>query len=403
MMLSLTFVPAAVALFLGGRVREQENRRHARRARRAIEPALRWSLAHRAPVVVRRARCWSRCAGLLATRLGTEFIPSLDEGDIALHALRIPGHQPDAGGPDAAALESAHQAVPGSRAGVQQDRHGGNRQRSDAARVADTFIMMKPREEWPDPRKSKARAGRRDRGRGAPVPGNNYEFTQPIQMRMNELISGVRADVAVKVYGDDLDTLVELAERIEALRATCRARRTSRVEQVTGLADARRSRPIGRRSSRYGLTLDDVQDTVSTAVGGTVAGQIIRGRPALRHRRAACRSNCGRARRGWRTCRFRACRSATRTKSRAAQLGRRRAAVRAAARSRQDRSRAGPNQINRENGKRRVVVTANVRGRDLGGFVAELRERVRARSSCPPGYWIDYGGTFEQLISAASA
>ena len=232
------------------------------------------------------------------------------------------------------------------------------------------------------------------------VPGNNYEFTQPIQMRMNELISGVRADVAIKVNGDDLDTLNRLAARIADIARDVPGAADVRVEETTGLPMLVVN-PDRQALSRYGLNARDVQRTVSTAVGGTVAGQFIEG-----DRRAdivvrlpeqlrqspewladlpiprAEQGNEDEVSRG------------------ANWAGGEPQFVPLREVARIEES-TGPNQVNRENGKRRVVVTANVRDRDLGGFVAEVRERLDAGLRAPPGYWIEYGGTFEQLVSAA--
>jgi cobalt-zinc-cadmium resistance protein CzcA len=266
--------------------------------------------------------------------------------------------------------------------------------------VADTFVMLKPREQWPDPRKTKTQLVAQIEAAVQHVPGNNYEFTQPIQMRMNELISGVRADVAIKLYGDDLDTLVEVGERIEAVARSVPGAADVRLEQATGLPLLTIT-PDRQGLVRYGLNPGDVQHTVATAVGGEVAGQffegdrrfdiVIRLPEHLRQDPAAladlpiplrANEHADESSRAatWRT-------GAPST-----------VPLREVARI---ETTQGPNQVNRENGKRRVVVTANVRGRDLGGFVAELRQRIAGRVQVPEGYWIDYGGTFEQLISAS--
>ncbi|PKM02751.1 MAG: CusA/CzcA family heavy metal efflux RND transporter, partial [Gammaproteobacteria bacterium HGW-Gammaproteobacteria-5] len=203
MVLSLTFVPAAVAVFLGGNVQETEGWA-LQTARRWYAPALDWAMRLRAPVVAASV-VLVVLSGMLATRLGSEFIPSLDEGDIALHALRIPG----------TSLSQAVQMQSTLEARIKQfpevERVFGKLGTAEVATdpmppsVADTFIIMKPRAQWPDPRKPKAVLIAELEVAVREIPGNNYEFTQPIQMRMNELISGVRADVAVKLFGDDLD------------------------------------------------------------------------------------------------------------------------------------------------------------------------------------------------------
>ncbi|HVH35535.1 MAG TPA: CusA/CzcA family heavy metal efflux RND transporter, partial [Tahibacter sp.] len=204
MLLSLSFVPAAVAVFLGGRVRVHDSRAIAV-LRRFYAPALDWSLRLRVPVAL-AALVLVAGSGVLALRLGSEFIPGLDEGDIALHAMRIPGTSLSQAVTMQATLESRITRFP------EVERVFGKLGTAEVATdpmppsVADTFIMLKPRRDWPDPRKPKATLVAEIEKAVGELPGNNYEFTQPVQMRMNELISGVRADVAVKLYGDDLDT-----------------------------------------------------------------------------------------------------------------------------------------------------------------------------------------------------
>ncbi|HEY0862249.1 MAG TPA: CusA/CzcA family heavy metal efflux RND transporter, partial [Pseudoxanthomonas sp.] len=397
MVLSLTFVPAAIALFLRGRVQEKDTRLM-RGARRAYAPALAWALRRRAPVVAGAVATVVLC-GLLATRLGSEFVPSLDEGDIAMHALRIPGTSLDQAVHMQSTLEARIKRFP------EVHRVFGKLGTAEVATdpmppsVADTFIMLKPRDAWPDPRKTKAALVAQIEAAVKDIPGNNYEFTQPIQMRMNELISGVRADVAIKVYGDDLDTLVRVGEQVEAVAKAVDGAADVRLEQATGLPLLTIT-PDRQALIRYGLNPGDVQHTVATAVGGEVAGQLFEGDrrfdivvrlpEALRQDPAALHDlpiplgrggNLDESTRqpGW-------------DSGAPATVPLREVATIATT--------LGPNQVNRENGKRRVVVTANVRGRDLGGFVAELQQRIEAGVEVPTGYWVDYGGTFEQLISA---
>ncbi|WAC65065.1 CusA/CzcA family heavy metal efflux RND transporter [Pseudoxanthomonas sp. SL93] len=398
MVLSLTFVPAAIALFMRGRVQEKETR-VMRWARRAYAPALAWALRRRLLVGAGAASLVVVC-GLLATRLGTEFVPSLDEGDIAMHAMRIPGTSLDQAVRMQATLEGRITRFP------EVHRVFGKLGTAEVATdpmppsVADTFIMLKPRAEWPDPRKPKSSLVAEIERAVQQIPGNNYEFTQPIQMRMNELISGVRADVAIKVYGDDLDALVALGEQIERVAKTVDGAADVRLEQATGLPLLTIT-PDRQALIRYGLNPGDVQHTVATAVGGEVAGQLFEGDrrfdivvrlpEALRQDPAALHDlpiPLGRSDNQDESTRSAAWGSGTPGTvplREVAKIG----------------ITLGPNQINRENGKRRVVVTANVRGRDLGGFVAELRQEIDAGVQVPAGYWVDYGGTFEQLISAS--
>jgi cobalt-zinc-cadmium resistance protein CzcA len=398
MMLSLTFVPAAIATFLRGRVAEHDNRLM-RWSRARYTPALDWALRHRVAVLAGAAVLVVAC-GLLATRLGSEFVPSLDEGDITLQPLRIPGTGLEQSVDMQKTLELRMRQFP-EVANV-FSKIGTAEVATDPMppSMADTFLMLKPREQWPDPRKPKTELIEELEAAAREIPGSNYEFTQPIQMRTNELISGVRSDVAVKVYGDDLERLARLATRIERVMRKVPGAEDVKSEQVTGLPLLTVT-PDPDALARYGLNPGDVQDTVATAVGGAVAGQLFEGDrrfdlvvrlpEALRQDPAvladlpiplpvtedADQSSHTAAWRG----------GAPRT-----------VPLREVARIEVQR---GPNQINRENGKRRVVITANVRERDLGGFVTDLRSRIGRDVKLPEGYWVDYGGTFEQLISAS--
>ena len=398
MVLSLTFVPAAVSTFLGGRVAEKENRLILW-TRRRYAPMLAWALRRRMAVLAGAAAFVVICA-LFATRLGTEFIPSLDEGDVTVHALRIPGTSLSQAVSMQAALEQSFARLPEvervfSKIGTAEIAND-----PMPPSVTDTFVMLKPREDWPDPRKTKAEFLEELETVARRLPGNNYEFTQPIQMRMNELISGVRADVAVKVHGDDLEQLVALAEQVERVTRTIPGAADVETEQATGLP-LLSVVPDRQALARYGLNPGDVQDTVATAIGGEVAGQLFEGDrrfdivvrlpEALRQDPAALGDlpiplpgddN----------------RDESSQEAQWTSGTPRTVPLREVARI---EIRTGPNQINRENGKRRVVVTSNVRGRDLGGFVGELRQRIATEVEMPTGYWLGYGGTFEQLISAS--
>lgn len=397
MLLSLTFVPAAIAMFLGGRVEEKDTR-IMRWARRAYVPVLGWALRRRGWVFAGALGLLALC-GLLATRLGTEFIPSLDEGDIALHAMRIPGTSLDQAIRMQATLEARIGRFP------EVERVFGKLGTAEVATdpmppsVADTFIMLRPRAQWPDPRKSKAQLLAEIQAAAEALPGNNYEFTQPIQMRMNELISGVRADVAIKLYGDDLDRLVEVGRSIEAVARTVPGAADVKLEQATGLPLLTIT-PDRTALVRYGLNPGDVQETVATAVGGEVAGQLFEGDrrfdivvrlPERMRQDPAALQDLPIPLRGGGNI-DESSRDAAWLSGAPQTVPLREVA--------KIETTLGPNQINRENGKRRIVITANVRGRDLGGFVSELQQRVGRDVAVPAGYWIDYGGTFEQLISA---
>ncbi len=389
LLLSVTFVPAAVAIFVSGRVEEKEGRLM-HWAGSAYRPALRFAMANKASVVA-AAAVIVVLSSLLATRMGSEFIPSLDEGDIALHALRIPGTSLTQAIEMQTALEKRLKAFPEvervfakiGTAEIASDPMPPN--------VADNFVMLKPRSQWPDPNRSKADLVRAMQAAAETIPGNNYEFTQPIQMRFNELISGVRSDVAVKVFGDDLDVLLKTGERIGMVLEAIAGAADVKVEQVSGLPvlTVKLDRP---KIARYGLNVAGVQEAIQIAVGGKEAGQIFEGdrrfdlivrlpehlRTDLDALKRLPVPLPGGSENGSSSARY-----VTLGEITSFDLA------------------PGPNQISRENGKRRVVVTANVRGRDLGSFVAEAQERITTEVKLPAGYWIGYGGTFEQLASAA--
>ena len=389
LLFSVTFVPAAVAIFVSGRIEEKEGRLM-RWAGNAYRPALRFAMANKAPVVA-AAVVIVVLSSLLATRMGSEFVPSLDEGDIALHALRIPGTSLTEAIAMQTALERRLKAFPEvermfakiGTAEIASDPMPPN--------VADNFVMLKPRSQWPDPHRSKADLVRAMQAAAETLPGNNYEFTQPIQMRFNELISGVRSDVAVKVFGDDLEVLLKTGERIGTVLEAIAGAADVKVEQVSGLPvlTMKLDRP---KIARYGLNVAEVQEAIQIAVGGKEAGQIFEGdrrfdlivrlpehlRTDLDALKRLPVPLPGSTENGSSSARY-----VTLGEITSFDLAQ------------------GPNQVSRENGKRRVVVTANVRGRDLGSFVAQAQERITTQVKLPAGYWIGYGGTFEQLASAA--
>jgi len=401
MLLSLTFVPAAVALFVTGKVAEHDNR-VIRSAKGWYRPLLERALAWRVAIVA-GAVLLVAASALLATRLGSEFIPSLDEGDIALHALRIPGTGLDQAIGMQSQLEARIKQFP------EVDKIVGKIGTAEVATdpmppsVADTFIMLKDRSEWPDPRKPKAEFIRELEAAVWTIPGNNYEFTQPVQMRMNELIAGVRADVAIKVYGDDLEQLMDVGKSVERIAGQVQGAADVKLEQVTGLPVLTIT-PDRAALARFGLTMTDVQDTVSIALGGAPAGQLFEGDrrfDIVVRLPEAIRTDIDRLHELPIPLPNAIARTAA-SGMRPSNAGDVAAGYVPLGQLAKLDIAPGPNQISRENGKRRVVVTANVRGRDLGGFVEALRTQVSEDIALPEGYWVEYGGTFEQLISASN-
>jgi len=399
MILSITFVPAAVALFVSGRVSEKENP-VMRLAKKAYLPALEFALRNR-PLVVTTALGIVVLSALLGTRLGTEFVPSLDEGDLSVQALRAPGTGLTQSIEMEASLEKRLREFPEVESVFA--RTGVAKVATDPMppNISDTYIMLKPREEWPDPGRPKEDLVNAMAERIARLPGSNHEFTQPIELRFNELLAGVRADVAVKVFGDDMDVLLETAEHIAAVLQTVPGAADVRVEQVTGLpvltVEMKRE-----TMARYGLNVADVQEVVEAAMGGKVAGKIYEGDrrfDLVVRLPEAYRVNVEALKRlpillpqsrvaeapGGQFITTQAPGPAYIPLSTVAEM----------------QISPGPNQITRENGKRRVVTTFNVWGRDLGSLVAEAQAKIREQVQVPPGYWIAWGGQFELLIEAA--
>ncbi|MEO8682115.1 MAG: CusA/CzcA family heavy metal efflux RND transporter, partial [Vicinamibacterales bacterium] len=274
MILSLTFVPAALALLLTGRLSEKENVLVAA-AIRAYRPALRLALDNRVATVV-TAAALVVVAGVMATRLGTEFLPSLDEGDLLVHALRIPGTSLTT------AVAMQHEVERKLKAYPEVDYVFSKIGTAEIANdpmppsVADTYVMLKPPSAWPDPRRPKASLVRQLEADLFHLPGNNYEFTQPIEMRFNELIAGVRSDVAVKIFGDDMETLGAVGAEVERVLATVAGAADVKVEQTTGLPmlTVQIDRPA---MARLGLSVADVQEVIEVAIGGKTSGQVYEG------------------------------------------------------------------------------------------------------------------------------
>ncbi|WP_297810751.1 CusA/CzcA family heavy metal efflux RND transporter [uncultured Methylophaga sp.] len=381
MLFTLTIVPAAIAIFMRGKIREKENIIISG-AKWLYRPLLLLSLKLRWVVILVTAILVGLSVNL-ASKMGSEFIPQLNEGDVALHALRSIGTSLEQSIKMQEQLEQRLKSFP------QVDKVFAKLGTPEVAtdpmppNVADTFLILKPRHEWPRPELSKEELLEQIEEAVKELPGNNYEFTQPIEMRFNELISGVRADLGIKVFGDDLEAIKQSAEAVLAVVQTIPGAADARLEQVDDMPMLT-VEPKRMAMSRYGLNVDDIQELVSTAVGGSSAGLIYDG-------------------------------------DRRFQL-----MVRLPDEIREDLNALSvlpvglpsgdyvplsevakveltqaPSQISRENAKRRVVVTSNVRGRDLGSFVAEAQKRIEESVTLPPGYWIEYGGTYEQLESAS--
>jgi cobalt-zinc-cadmium resistance protein CzcA len=400
--LSLTFVPAMVALLVRGPVREEDNR-VVRGLRAAYEPALRLAL-HRPRAIVAAAVALFAASLALFGHLGQEFVPTLGELDIVVMASRIPSTSLSESTSMQLVLERELRAnVP--EAELIFSRTGTADTASDPMPpyLSDTFLILKPRSAWPNPADTKDDVRARVQAVVEGVPGNAYEFTQPIEMRFNELLAGVRGDLAVKVFGDEFDVILPVAERIARVLGDIRGAADLKVEEVEGApvlsVDVKRE-----VLARYGLSVADVHEAAAIAIGGRTAGQVYQGdrrfdvvvrlADALREDPTALaalpiplsHADAPRERV------MLAADDVRRFDPRVLPLG----AVADLHRT------TGPNQISRENGKRRIVVQANVRGRDIASFVTEAEARLAREVPLPAGVWLRWGGQYENLVHARS-
>jgi heavy metal efflux system protein len=390
MILSVTFIPAAVALFIGDKVSEKENRlMHL--AKEIYAPVLRWAMSSKA-VVLTFVSVTVVLSGLITTRMGSEFVPNLNEGDFAIQALRIPGTSLTQ---SVAMQQQLESRLKEKFPEIQRifARTGTAEIASDPMppNISDGYIMLKPEKDWPAPKRTRDALLAAMQAEVASLPGSNYEFSQPIQLRFNELISGVRSDVAIKVFGDDLVVLNATAASIAAMLQKINGASEVKIEQTTGLPVL--TVQIDReKSSRYGLNVGDVQDAVATAIGGREAGTVFEGdrRFDIQVRLPDSLRNDPEA---IKRLPIPLPRGGASGDSRANFIPLSEIATLELA--------PGPNQVSRENGKRRIVVSANVRARDIGSFVTEAEQGL-ARVKIPSGYWTTWGGTFENLQSATA-
>ncbi|KQS01809.1 cation transporter [Sphingomonas sp. Leaf357] len=378
--LSVTFVPAAIAAWLSGRVEEKESR-IVHWLRRRYEPGL--AAAMRRPTLTMGGAVLGVAAAALAfTTLGQEFLPQLDEGNILVQAWRPPGTSVEQSQRMQFAVEKTISREPEVRYAF--SRTGTSEIASDPMppNATDTFVILKPRSEWPEPGLPKEELVERIEERVSTIPGNSYEITQPIQMRFNELIAGVRGDLAIKVFGDDFGQMNATANRIADVLRKVRGAADVRVEQTEGLPllDIRPNRDA---MARVGVTAGDVQDVVAATVGGREAGMIFEGDrrfPVVIRLAETSRSNL----QALGQIPVPTAGGSFVPLASVAEIG----------------IGDGPNQISRENGKRRVVVQANVRGRDVAGVVEDAQAGIAAQVQLPAGTYLEWGGQFENLASA---
>ena len=385
--LSLTFVPAMVAILIRGKVAEKEVR------------AILWIKERYAPLLQRViARPWPwigagvgafAAAALLFLTLGQEFIPQLDEGDLSVQAIRIPSTSLDQSLDMQRRVERAISSLP--EVAFIYSKTGTAEVATDPMpqNISDAFIILRPEDQWPDGVDSKEEVVERIEARMATLTGNAYEVSQPIEMRFNELIAGVRGDVAIKVFGDDLDQLERVAGQIAGIISQVPGAADLRVEQTAGFPtlDVQFNRDA---IARFGLSMEVVSATVAAALGGRESGLVFEG-----DRRFDIVVRLDDASRD----------DLEAIGALPVMLPESEAGPRHSVPLRQLASfeiSEGVNQVSRESGQRRVVVQANVRGSDLGSFVEEAQARVAREVDLPPGVFIRWGGQYENLQAASA-
>ena len=381
LVLSITLVPAMIALFMTGQVKEKENVAMVK-SQQGYKKALQWALAF-PRLVMTGAITLVLCCVYLATTLGSEFIPQLKEGDIALHAMRTPGTGIEQAVAMQTQLEKEIRLIPEVKTVFSEIGTAEVATDPMPPNVADTFVMLKPKDQWPNPSLTQNQVSEKIEQAIAHLPGNNYEFTQPIQMRFNELISGVRSDLAIKIYGDDLEILLQQAQAVLSQIQTLPGAADARIEQVTGLPMLSIV-PDKVALAQYGLNLSQIQSVLAAAISGTQAGLIFEGDrrfdivlrlPEILRNDINELNNL----------------PIVLDNGEYVPLNE----VANIELSPQ------PNQISREQGKRRIIVSSNIRGVDLGSFVQNAKQTINQNVDIPAGYWLEYAGTFEQLQSAS--
>jgi cobalt-zinc-cadmium resistance protein CzcA len=384
--LSLTFVPAMLAVALSGNVQERENR-VVRGLKALYQPALAKVIQKPLPVIA-SAVAMIAVAALLFTRLGQEFVPILDEKNIVMEVKRIPS----ASLAQSQAMQFANEELIAKLPQVAFvfSRSGTPDLAADPMppSATDTYIILKPRNEWPDPDLAKDDLLREISEKASRLPGNKFDFSQPIQMRFNELIAGVKEDLAIKVFGDEFEPMRRAANQIAVILSKIRGAAEVKVEDVTGM-------PVleieidKAEIARHGLSLSAVQDVLGIAIGGREAGLVFEGdrRFQIVVRLSDAERNDVEALKNLPIALPETTPGAGATMIPLRQLA-------------SFRFSEGPNQISRDNGKRRVVVTANVRGRDMGTLVEEAQARISEEVKLPSGYWLVWGGQFENFAAA---
>ncbi len=392
-LLSLTFVPALVAILLTGHVNE-EDVPVIRKAKALYEPWLNRAIVRPWPFIGGAVAVFG-AALVVFLFLGREFMPTLDEQNLNLSSVRIPSTSIDQSLAIDLPLERNVMALPEVLTAYAKAGTASLAADPMPPNASDNYIILKPKSEWPAGVTTKDQVIQRIRDRTENMIGNKYDVTQPIEMRFNELIGGVRSDVAVKIYGDNLAQLNTSAQQVAAVLKKMPGTADVRVPQTRGFPtfDIRFDRDA---ISRYGLTMKDVGDTISAALGGREAGQVFEGdrRFDIVVRLANVQRNDVDA--------LGAIPVILPSPLLAPGVEGAADASVPLRRLVSFRFSEGLNEISRDNGRRRIYVEANVKGNDLGSFVTEAQKRIARDVKLPPGMTIEWGGQYQNLQAATA-
>lgn len=380
LILSFTVIPTLCSFFLREGAKEEEPR-VIRWAKRVYVPLLERTMSRpRATAGVAFAIFLASLG--IAPFLGAEFIPRLDEGSIALQAWRLPSVSLEESVRSSGMIERVLKRMPEVQTVVSRTGRAEIATDPMGVEISDIYVILNPEEEWPAPKTREELIAEMDEALGAAVAGAQFSYSQPIELRVQELIAGVRSDVAITIFGEDLDTLKEVGDDVVRVVSKVPGAADTKAEQVAGLPYLRVI--IDREAiARYGINARQVLDTVE-ALGGRTVGEVLEGqrRFAMQVRfRPEDRANVQRI-----------------SEIRVADPSGRLIPL---AQLAEIRVEDGPAQISRENIHRRLAVETNVRGRDLASFVAAAQEAVDQQVDLPPGYWIEWGGQFENLQRAS--
>ncbi|MCF6157513.1 MAG: efflux RND transporter permease subunit [wastewater metagenome] len=360
--------------------KEESDNRIIRFLKRYYRPLLQKTVFHPRITLIIAVSCFLSSLALIPF-LGSEFMPELDEGAIAINVVRLPSVSLKESLELSALIEKTLMKYPEVETVVSKTGRAEIATDPMGQEISDVFVMLKPKETWQTARTKEGLIARMEEDLKK-IPGMSYSFSQPIELRVSELVAGVRSDIAVKLFGEDLEVLRPKAEEINSVVSSIRGAEDVKTEQITGLPVMQIK--IDRNAiARYGINVSDVQDVITTAIGGKVASQVLEGEmrfDLLVRFVEEARSNI--------------------EEIENILISTPGGVLVPLAQLANISIEEGPAQISRENGNRRIVVECNVRNRDIGSFVAEAQKEIRERVDIPEGYYLDWGGQFENMQRA---